>query len=136
MINIVKSTMLAATLCAFSTLAQAQEAQIKPTSDAPILTMVNVLTPAKGMQGATIAQLQKALDTVLVSQPGFISGSIHRSLDSEHIVNYAQWENQESLMAFVAKLQSGDTPEMAKVFSLAQPDYHPYAVVSVHIPSQ
>ena len=136
MFNIVRTAMLAATFCAVSSFAHAQEAQIKITSDAPILTMVNVLTPAKGMQGATIAQLQKALDTILVKQPGFISGSIHRSLDSAHIVNYAQWENQESLMAFVAKLQSGDAPEMAKVFSMAQPDFHPYAVVSIHVPAR
>src|SRR5262245_22086916 len=30
-------------------------------------------------------------------QPGFISISIHRSLDGRRIVNYIQWENRESL---------------------------------------
>lgn len=99
---------------------------------APILTMVNVLTPKDGNQQALIAQLQKALDTTLVHQPGFISGNVHKSLNSPHVVNYAQWADQASLEAFVAKLNAGEAPEMAKVFTMATPDYHPYTVVSIH----
>jgi heme-degrading monooxygenase HmoA len=30
-------------------------------------------------------------------QPGFVSISLHRSLDGRRIVNYIQWENRESL---------------------------------------
>jgi heme-degrading monooxygenase HmoA len=32
-------------------------------------------------------------------QPGFISISLHRSLDGRRIVNYIQWENQDLLRA-------------------------------------
>ncbi|PHR61085.1 MAG: hypothetical protein COA43_05445 [Robiginitomaculum sp.] len=103
------------------------------TSD-PILTMVNVLTPTSVDQNAAIAQMQKAFDTTLVYQPGFISGNILKSLDSDHIVTYAQWEDEAALKAFVKKLQSGNAPEMAQAFSITKPDYHPYKVVSVHRP--
>ncbi|KWV52838.1 hypothetical protein AS156_09300 [Bradyrhizobium macuxiense] len=33
------------------------------------------------------------------SQPGFISISLHRSLDGRRIVNYIQWESSDSLRA-------------------------------------
>ena len=100
-----------------------------------ILTMVNVLTPTSVDQDAAIRQMQKAFDTTLVKQPGFISGNILKSLDSDHIVSYAQWEDEAALKAFVKKLQSGNAPEMAKAFSITKPDYHPYKVVSVHRPA-
>jgi quinol monooxygenase YgiN len=33
----------------------------------------------------------------MARQPGFISISLHRSLDGRRIVNYLQWENRELL---------------------------------------
>jgi heme-degrading monooxygenase HmoA len=33
----------------------------------------------------------------MASQPGFISISLHRSLDGRRIVNYVQWENRDLL---------------------------------------
>lgn len=107
----------------------ADDATIAP--EAPILTMINVLTPGVDGQDALVAQLQLALEGTLSKTPGFISGSVHRSLDSNHVVNYAQWSDQASLEAFVARLQSGDAPAMAAVFAMATPDFHPYSVVSV-----
>lgn len=104
------------------------------TPGKPILTMINILTPLDGDQDALVQQLRTALDSTLVHQPGFLSGSVHKSLDSKHVVNYAQWADQASLEAFVAKLSAGQAPEMAKVFAMARPDYHPYSVVSVSTP--
>jgi quinol monooxygenase YgiN len=115
-------------------IASAQEVTTTIVPNAPVLTMVNVLTPADGNQEALVAQLQLALQSTLVHQPGFISGSVHKSLNSPHVVNYAQWADQASLEAFVTKLEAGEAPEMARVFTMATPDYHPYAVVSVHKP--
>jgi heme-degrading monooxygenase HmoA len=33
----------------------------------------------------------------MARQPGFVSISLHRSLDGRRIVNYIQWENPDSL---------------------------------------
>ena len=109
--------------------AAAEEATIAP--EAPVLTLINVLTPGEAGQDALVAQLQEALEGTLAATPGFISGSVHRSLDSAHVVNYAQWADQASLEAFIGRLNSGDAPAMAQVFAMATPDFHPYAVVSV-----
>jgi len=35
----------------------------------------------------------------MAGQPGFISISLHRSLDGRRIVNYIQWQNRELLQA-------------------------------------
>ncbi|MEM8572216.1 MAG: antibiotic biosynthesis monooxygenase family protein [Pseudomonadota bacterium] len=103
-------------------------AQITPQAD--VLTMINVWTPEEGKQAEFIEMLETALSGELIAQPGFVSGNIHRSLDSDHVVMYAQWANQEALEAFVAKLQSGKAPEMAAAFRAATPDFHPYAVTA------
>lgn len=103
------------------------------THDArPILTMVNVLTPGPEGQAAVIAALNDALANTVAGQPGFVSASVHRSLDSDHVVNYAQWRDMAALQAFVVKLEAGEAPAIARVFTLATPDYHPYEVVAVH----
>lgn len=114
----------------------AEDASATIDAKAPVLTMINVLTPVDGNQDALVAQLERALSSTLVNQPGFLSGNVHRSLDSNHVVNYAQWSDQASLEAFVAKLQAGNAPEMAQVFAMGTPDFHPYAVVSTHRPAE
>lgn len=98
------------------------------TPEADVLTMINVWTPAAGQQAEFVAMLEAALSGELIEQPGFVSGNIHRSLDSDHVVMYAQWADRAALEAFVAKLQSGAAPEMAATFEAATPDFHPYAV--------
>ena len=99
---------------------------------AGILTMVNVLTPELGKQSETIQLLQAGMEKTMRHQPGFISANIHRSLNSEHVVVYAQWKDQASIDAASNLIQGGKAPNMAKVFTVAQPAYHPYDVVSVH----
>ena len=35
----------------------------------------------------------------MARQPGFISISVHRSLDGRRIINYVQWQSREQLQA-------------------------------------
>ena len=100
--------------------------------DAHILTMINVLTPAHGKQAETIQLLQAGMNQTMRQQPGFISANIHRSLNSDHVVVYAQWKDQASVDAVVKLIQGGKAPNMATVFTVAQPAFHPYEVISVH----
>ncbi|MEM6311925.1 MAG: antibiotic biosynthesis monooxygenase family protein [Pseudomonadota bacterium] len=124
-----KHQIFAATLALLPMGAMAEDAaRITPESD--VLTMINVWTPAEGEQAAFVAMLETALSGELVAQPGFVSGNIHRSLDSDHVVMYAQWADQAALEAFIAKLQSGDAPDMAAAFGAATPDFHPYVVTA------
>lgn len=50
---------------------------------------------------------QELIDTILEflevvkHQPGFVSSSIHRSIDGVRVMNYAQWKNQSDYQAFI-----------------------------------
>lgn len=102
-------------------------------ADPTVLTMVNVITPAAGKQDETLAKLQAGMDQEISRQPGFVSASVHRSLDSEHIAVYAQWKDQASVDKAVKLIQSGGAPNMLAVFSSSKPNFHPYEVKSIHL---
>lgn len=91
------------------------------------LTIINVLVPNEGVtQDQLISALQKGVKDDVKMQPGFISATIHKSLDNNYVINYAQWKNQEALMQMVTKLQAGEAPSLGAVFGMSQADYHPF----------
>jgi len=66
----------------------------------------------------------------MARQPGFISISLHRSLDGRRIVNYVQWQNRELLQA------AHKSPEFRKAWRkfddlTDQIDPHLYEVTEV-----
>ena len=97
-----------------------------------LLTVVNVLIPKPEEQDKLIALLQKGMTDTMQHQPGFISANIHKSLDSSHVLVYAQWKDSKSLKDAVKLIEAGKAPSMMKVFSIGNPEYHPYEVVSIH----
>lgn len=50
---------------------------------------------------------QELVDTIIEfleavkHQPGFVSSSIHKSIDGVRVMNYAQWKSQEDYQAFI-----------------------------------
>jgi quinol monooxygenase YgiN len=113
-----------------SDLKQSKQSFIETQSK--ILTVVNVLIPKPEEQDKVISLLQKGMTDTMQHQPGFISANIHKSLDSNHVLVYAQWEDRESLQNAVKLIETGKAPSMMEVFSIGNPEYHPYEVVSVH----
>ncbi len=98
-----------------------------------VLTIVNILKPIDGVSQAELAELLKvALADELVTQEGFISSTVHESMDNDYIVNYSQWTNSDALNTMVARLQSGNAPKLGLAFSNATPDFHPFTIVSSH----
>src|SRR5262245_10980963 len=66
----------------------------------------------------------------MARQPGFVSISLHRSLDGRRIVNYVQWQNRELLQSAHA------SPEFRKEWSrfdrlTDEIDPHLYEVATV-----
>ncbi|VAW61652.1 hypothetical protein MNBD_GAMMA09-3854 [hydrothermal vent metagenome] len=89
---------------------QSEQKISRISSEAEILTMVNVLTPPSGKQQEIIQLLQAGMHETLRHQAGFISANIHKSLDSEHVLVYAQWEDQASVDAAAELVQNGEAP--------------------------
>ena len=66
----------------------------------------------------------------MAQQPGFVSISLHRSLDGRRIVNYVQWENRDLLQS------AHQSPEFRKQWGhfdaiTSEIDPHLYEVAAV-----
>lgn len=62
------------------------------------LTLINTFTVKPENQEQLINLLKSATDEVFKKLDGFISVSIHRGVEGNKVVNYAQWRSKEHLM--------------------------------------
>jgi heme-degrading monooxygenase HmoA len=67
------------------------------TGLAPI-TQITIVEPEPGKETEAL-DLMKERAKFMASQPGFVSISLHRSLDGRRIVNYVQWHDRDLLEA-------------------------------------
>src|SRR6201991_5386686 len=65
------------------------------TDNQPI-TQITVIEPEPGKQAEALSLMTERA-RFMAHQPGFISISLHRSLDGRRIVNYVQWQSSELL---------------------------------------
>ena len=93
-----------------------------------IVTQINVFTVPQGGQQALIELLTEAAQFASTS-PGWISASVHRSLDGTRVVNYAQSESLEASRRIIDRLREGGWLERNKSLGEAQPGL--YEVVFV-----
>ena len=63
------------------------------TDNQPV-TQITVIEPEPGKQAETLSLMTERA-RFMARQPGFISVSLHRSLDGQRIVNYIQWQSRE-----------------------------------------
>jgi quinol monooxygenase YgiN len=101
-------------------------------SAAANVTLINVFSVEHDKQEAVIQALIRATDEVMRHVPGFVSASIHQSLDGTKVTNYAQWRSREDFEAMLG--DSAAQRHMAEVAALAV-RFEPtlYNVVSVHV---
>jgi quinol monooxygenase YgiN len=64
-----------------------------------LMTLVNIFTVKPEKQAELAELLVRATEETMRKVPGFISASIHRSLDGTKIINYAQWRSQADFAA-------------------------------------
>ena len=57
---------------------------------------ITVIEPEPGKQAETLSLMTERA-RFMARQPGFVSISLHRSLDGRRIVNYVQWKNRDLL---------------------------------------
>lgn len=85
-----------------------------------VVTQINVFTVAPEKQQQLIDLLCEA--AVFASGlPGWISASIHRSLDGTKVVNYAQSKDLESAQAIIAALREAGWLDRNKALGEAHP---------------
>ncbi len=60
------------------------------------ITQITIVESEPNRQAEALS-VMKERARFMARQPGFISISLHRSLDGRRIVNYVQWQNREFL---------------------------------------
>lgn len=67
------------------------------TSQQPV-TQITVVEAEPGKQAEALSLMAERA-RFMARQPGFVSISLHRSLDGRRIVNYIQWQSRDQLQA-------------------------------------
>lgn len=62
------------------------------------VTQITVVEAEPGKQSEALSLMAERA-RYMSRQPGFVSISLHRSLDGRRIVNYIQWQSREQLQA-------------------------------------
>src|SRR5690606_24256186 len=78
------------------------------------LTLINVYEVEPERQAELVKALSESTERVIRHQPGFMSVSIHSSLDGSRVANYAQWESKAHFEGFMRK---PETQEQLKRFA-------------------
>jgi len=94
-----------------------------------VVTQITVIEAGPGKQNEALS-LTADRARFMAGQPGFVSISLHRSLDGRRIVNYVQWQNRELLQS------AHQSPDFRKAWAkfddlTDQIDPHLYEVVQV-----
>ena len=91
-----------------------------------VATVIIIFTVAPEQQQELIEAIADFLDTVK-QQPGFVSASIHKSIDGVKVANYAQWQSQKDFENFINNEEV--QAKSAKLREFNPPDSHVYEVV-------
>ena len=92
-----------------------------------IITQVNVFTVLEGGQDAMIHLLAEAAEFAR-STPGWLSASLHRSLDGTRVVNYAQSESLEAAQRVAERLREAGYIERNSQLGIANPGLYEVSV--------
>jgi heme-degrading monooxygenase HmoA len=95
---------------------------------APV-TQITVVECGEGKQGEVLGVMQDRA-RFMARQPGFVSITLHRSLDGRRVVNYIQWASREQLEA------AHKSPEFRKEwghFDRVSDDIDPHLYEVVHV---
>ncbi len=97
------------------------------STDQDLTTQINVFTVDPDNQQALVHVLVEATKETMRHQPGYISASVHRSVDGSKVTNYVQWRRKEDLEAMMA--DPGARARMQSAIQLATSEPHLYDVV-------
>ncbi|HEX4634399.1 MAG TPA: antibiotic biosynthesis monooxygenase family protein [Gemmatimonadales bacterium] len=103
------------------------------TKDGKLLTLINVFTVEGARQQELVDLLIRATQSSVRYAPGFISASLHRSLDGTKVAMYAQWRSVEAYQAM--RNNPVASPYMEQAVALARFELGMYEVVETFSPA-
>jgi heme-degrading monooxygenase HmoA len=96
------------------------------SKDNKVATLINVFTVEPGNQQKVVDMLVQTTEKAMKHIPGFVSASIHKSLDGVRVVNYAQWRSKADWEAMMGSPEA--QKHMKPFFEIAKVDFHLYEV--------
>lgn len=95
-----------------------------------VVTVIIVFTVEPEHQQQLIDTIVEFIEIAVKYQPGFVSATLHKSLDGVRVINYAQWRSLENYHAFLNN--SEVQAQGKKLANFQPPDLHIFEVVSLH----
>ena len=103
------------------------------SKDADLTTLINVFTVDPGNQSRLVDLLIKVTDSYVRPAPGFISASLHRSLDGTKVTMYSQWRSLGDYEAM--RRDPGPVPYLQDALAIAKFEPGVYEVVESFAPA-
>jgi hypothetical protein len=97
------------------------------SKDAVLVTFINVFTVAPANQARLVELLTEVTDHHVRRARGFISSSLHRSLDGTKVTMYAQWQSLADYEAM--RKDPGPVPYLREALTIAKFEPGIYDVV-------
>ncbi len=99
-----------------------------------VVTLINVFTVEPTKQPELISLLTRATDLSVRHVAGFISASLHRSLDGTKVTMYAQWRSMEDYQAM--RQNAVAAPYLQQALAIAKFDPGMYEVAETFVPDE
>jgi heme-degrading monooxygenase HmoA len=102
-----------------------------PNASEPV-TLINVFQVTPANQQQLVDLLKRATDGVVNAAPGFITSTLHRSLDGTKVAMYSRWRSNDDYQAM-----RGDPRPRAlleEALSIAKFEPGMYEVVQTYLP--
>ena len=97
-----------------------------------VVTLINVFTVDPTNQHRLVELLTRATEVSVRHAPGFVSASLHRSLDGTKVTMYAQWRSVEDYQAM--RQDGAPLPFLQEALALATFEPGMYEVVQTFAP--
>jgi heme-degrading monooxygenase HmoA len=98
--------------------------------DAPYATFINTFRCEPGNQNEVVRINIEIVNEVASTFPGFISATVHRSIDGTRVINYLQWQSAEHLSAMQ---RSREFQAIGWQFAGLLTEFDPHECEIVHI---
>jgi quinol monooxygenase YgiN len=103
------------------------------SKDAKLVTFINVFTVEPANQQRLVDLLAHATLASVRHSPGFVSATLHRSLDGAKVAMYAQWRTIEDYQAMRKNPAPGNYLQQA--LAIAKFESGMYEIVESYLPS-
>jgi quinol monooxygenase YgiN len=108
----------------------ARAAMVTISPSRRLVTLINVFTVEPVNQRQLLELLARATETSVRHAPGFISASLHRSLDRTKVTMYAQWRTLADYQAM--RENPAPLPYLQQALAIAKFDPGMYEVVGTY----